>query len=65
MTACLVSDPSSAPALDDDSAEETESEMESENEDQESSNTVDDEEDSMPKKLLHLQEQKMVRRNCE
>lgn len=62
LTACLISDPTSAPAVDEDeaesSAEETDSEMESESEEAGSS-TVEEEDDSMPKKTLNS-EQKMV-----
>lgn len=61
LTACLISDESSAPIMEDndvDSADETGSEMESESEGQES-NTADDEDDSMPKRAHH-EEQKMV-----
>lgn len=68
LTACLISDSSSAPALDnendneEESAEETGSEMESESEGHESTNTGDDEDDSMPKRV-HPEEQKMVTYN--
>lgn len=67
LTACLISDSSVAPVVDDegeeeeDSAEEmTDSEMESENEGLESGNSAEEEDDSMPKKM-HSEEQKMVR----
>lgn len=67
LTACLISDSSVAPVVDEGEEEEdsagemTDSEMESENEEVESGNSVEEDDDSMPKKL-HSEEQKMVRR---